>query len=337
MRTGKRHKAIGNTKFIWSVLGAMLLAFGFPAEAQQQKKVYRIGYLSSTDPAADSLRAEAFRQGLRELSYVEGQNIVIEYRYAEGVADRFPNLAAELVQLKVDVIVVIGTLPAQAAKYATETIPIVMTYVTDPVGTGLVASLAHPGGNVTGLSNLFQDVGGKQLELLKEAFPKISRVAVLWDPANASNALWLGELKVAAAALRITLQPREAHDPDDLEPAFAAIKRDGANAFVVLLNALVSNYRARIANFAAKSRLPAMYPHSGFTNDGGLMSFGPNPLDSARRAAVYVDKILKGAKPAELPIEQPKKLEFIINLKTAKQMGLVIPGSVLYRVDRVIE
>ena len=277
MRTGKGHKAIGNTKFIWSVLGAMLLAFGFPAEAQQPKKVYRIGYLSSTDSAADSLRAEAFRQGLRELSYVEGQNIVVEYRYAEGVADRFPNLAAELVQLKVDVIVVIGTLPAQAAKYATETIPIVMTYVTDPVGTGLVASLAHPGGNVTGLSNLFQDVGGKQLELLKEAFPKISRVAVLWDPANASNALWLGELKVAAAALRITLQPREAHDPDDLEPAFAAIKRDGANAFVVLLNALVSNYRARIANFAAKSRLPAMYPHSGFTNDGGLMSFGPNP------------------------------------------------------------
>src|SRR5262245_56876720 len=170
MRTGKGHKAIGNIKFIWSVLGAMLLAFGFPAEAQQPKKVYRTGYLSSTNPAADSLRAEAFRQGLRELSYVEGQNIVIEDRYAEGVGDRFPNLAAELVQLKVDVIVVVGTLPAQAAKYATKAIPIVMTYVTDPVGTGLVASLAHPGGNVTGLSNLYQDLGGKQLELLKEGF-----------------------------------------------------------------------------------------------------------------------------------------------------------------------
>jgi putative ABC transport system substrate-binding protein len=307
------------------------------ADAQQQKKVYRIGYLSSTDAAADSLRAEAFRQGLRELSYVEGQNIVIEYRYAEGVADRFPKLAAELVQLKVDVIVVIGTLPTQAAKNATKTIPIVMTYVTDPVGTGLVASLAHPGGNVTGLSNLYQDLGGKQLDLLKEAFPKISRVAVLWDPANASNALWLGELKVAAGALRITLQPREAHVPDDLEPAFAAIKRDRANAFVVLLNALVSTYRTRIANFAVNSQLPAMYPNSSFTNDGGLMSYGANPLDSARRAAVYVDKILKGAKPAELPIEQPKKFEFIINLKTAKQIGLTIPPNVLARADKVIK
>jgi putative tryptophan/tyrosine transport system substrate-binding protein len=337
LREQKITRGTMKEKIFLYLVATLLLGSVYPARAQQQKKVYRIGYLSSTDAAADSPRAEAFRQGLRELSYVESQNIVIEYRYAEGVADRFPNLAAELVQLKVDVIVVIGTLPAQAAKNATKTIPIVMTYVTDPVGTGLVASLAHPGGNVTGLSNLFQDLGGKQLELLKEAFPKISRVAVLWDPANASNALWLGELKVAAAALRITLQPREAHDPDDLEPAFAAIKRDGANAFVVLLNALVSTYRARIANFAAKSRLPAMYPHSGFTNDGGLMSFGPNPLDSARRAAVYVDKILKGAKPAEFPIEQPKKLEFIINLKTAKQMGLIIPGSVLYRVDRVIE
>jgi putative tryptophan/tyrosine transport system substrate-binding protein len=253
------------------------------------------------------------------------------------VADRFPNLATELVQIKVDVIVVIGTLPAQAAKNATNTIPIVMTYVTDPVGTGLVASLAHPGGNVTGLSNLYQDLGGKQLELLKEAFPKISRVAVLWDPANASNALWLEELKGAAGALRITLQPREAHGPDDLEPAFAAIKRERASALIVLLNALVSNYRIRIANFAAKSRLPAMYPNRIFTNDGGLMSYGANPLDSARRAAVYVDKILKGAKPAELPIEQPKKFEFVINLKTAKQMGLTIPGSVLYRVDSVIK
>src|SRR5262249_8833715 len=297
LREQKITRGTMKEKIFLSLLATLLLGSVYPAHAQQQKKVYRIGYLSSTDPAADSLRAEASRQGLRELSYVEGQNIVIEYRYAEGVADRFPNLAAELVQLKVDVIVVIGTLPAQAAKYATETIPIVMTYVTDPVGTGLVASLARPGGNVTGLSNLFQDVGGKQLELLKEAFPKISRVAVLWDPANASNALWLGELKVAAAALRITLQPREVHDPDDLEPAFAAIKRDGANAFVVLLNALVSNYRARIANFAAKTPLPPLYPNITFANDGGLMSFGPNPLDSARRAAAYVDKILKGAKP----------------------------------------
>src|SRR5262250_1295647 len=239
-------------------LAAMLLALCMPAEAQQPNKVPRIGLLSSGSPSSTKEGVETFRQRLHELGYVEGQNIVIEYRYAEGVADRFPNLVAELVELKVDVTVVGGTPATQAAKNATKTIPIVMASVADPVGTGLIASLAHPGGNVTGLSNLYEDLGGKQLELLKEAFPKISRVAVLWDPVNVGNVLMLKNLKVAAGALQITLQSLEAHVPDDLEPAFAAITREGASALSVLANSLVGTYRARIIDFAAKSRLPAI-------------------------------------------------------------------------------
>src|SRR5215475_3915367 len=317
----------------------IVVALCAPADAQQPKKVPRIGYMTAgfLSSASTKEAVEAFRQGLRERGYVEGQNIVIEYRFAEGMADRFPNLAAELVQLKVDVMVVTGTPATQAAKNATKTIPIVMKNVTDPVGTGLVASLAHPGGNVTGLSNLYEDLGGKQLELLKEAFPKISHVAVLWDQVNAANALWLGELKGASSALRITLQPLEVHVPDDLEPAFAAIKREGAGAFSVLANSLVGTYGARIIDFAAKSRLPAMYPESRFTNAGGLMSYGTNFPDLYRRAATYVDKILKGAKPADLPVEQPTKFELVINLKTAKQIGLTIPPNVLAQADRIIK
>jgi len=242
-----------------------------------------------------------------------------------------------LVQLKVDVILAGGTPGTEAAKNATKTIPIVMGNVTDPVGTGLVASLAHPGGNVTGLSNLGSDLGGKQLELLKEAFPKVSRVAVLWNPANAGNALWLGEMKAAAGALRITLQPLEVRRPDDFESAFLAIRKDRANAFSVLRYGLFNTYRPRILDFAAKSRLPAIYPQSDYVDAGGLMSYGTSVDDLYRRAAVYVDKILKGAKPADLPVEQPKKFEFIINLKTAKQIGLTIPPNVLARADRVIK
>jgi ABC-type uncharacterized transport system substrate-binding protein len=317
------------------VIAMVLLAVAVIAEVQQPKKVPRIGYLAPG--SRSSVSVEAFQQGLRDLGYIKGQNVVIEYRYAEGMADRVPNLAAELVQRKIDVIVVSGTPATQAVKNATKTIPIVMVSVTDPVGTGLVASLAHPGGNVTGLSNLYENLGGKQLELLKEAFPKISRVAVLWDPANASNALWLGELKVASSALRVTLQPVEVHVPDDLDPAFAAIKREGAGAFCALANTLVGTYRARIIDFAAKSRLPAMYPESRFTNAGGLMSYGANFADLYRRAATYVDKILKGAKPADLPVEQPTKFELVINLKTAKQIGVTIPQSVLYKADKVIK
>jgi len=326
-------------KILGFALSALLFALCPLAEAQQPKKVPRIGYMTAGFLSSTSTKEviEAFRQGLRELGYVEGQNIVIEYRSAGGVADRFPNLAAELVQLKVDVIVVTGTPATQAAKNATKTIPIVMKNVTDPVGTGLVASLAHPGGNVTGLSNLYEDLGGKQLELLKEAFPKIWHVAILWDPANAANALWLRELKAASSALRITLQPVEVHVPDDLEPAFAAIKREGAGAFCALANSLVGSYEARIIDFAAKSRLPAVYPERSFTDAGGLMSYGTNVAELSRRAATFVDKILKGAKPADIPVEQPTKFELVINLRAAKQIGLTIPPNVLAQADKVIK
>jgi len=314
----------------------MLFALCIPAEAQQTKKVPRIGYLGTGSRSGIFAVVEAFQQGLRDLGYIEGQNVVIEYRYAEGMADRVPNLAAELVQRKIDVILVTGTPATQAAKNATKTIPIVMINVTDPVGTGLVASLAHPGGNVTGLSNLYEDVGGKQLELLKEAFPKISRVAVLWDSANPGNALSLGKMKVAAETLRITLQPLEIHGPDDLELALSAIKKEHISALSALRNAVTNNYRPRIVDFAAKSRLPAMYPDREFVEVGGLMSYGPNFADLFRRAATYVDKILKGAKPADIPVEQPTKFELVINLKTAKALNLTIPQSVLYRADKVI-
>ena len=319
-----------------SVIAGILLAVAVIAEAQPPKKIPHMGFLSSASLFATKENVEALRQGLRELGYVENQNLVIDYRYAEAVTERLPNLAAELVNLKVDAVAAVGTPAARAAKNATKTIPIVMINVGDPVGTGLVASLAHPGGNVTGLSNLYEDLGGKQLELLKEAFPKISRVAVLWDPANAAHAVWLGKLKVAAGVLRVTLQPREVHGPDDLEPAFAATKKEGAGAFIVLANALTGTYRTRIVDFAVKSRLPAMYPSSIFTGAGGLMSYGTNPADSYRRAAVYLDKILRGARPADLPVEQPTKFELVINLRTAKQIGLTIPPYVLTRADKVI-
>ncbi len=249
--------------------------------------------------------------------------------------ERLLNLTAELVQRKVDVIFTSGTTATQAAKNATATIPIVMTSVTDPVGTGLVTSLAHPGGNVTGLSNL-SELSGKQLELLKEAFPKVTHVAVLWDPANTANARLLGEMKVAAGGLRITLQPLEIRGPDDFEPAFSAIKKEHRSGLIVLRNVITYAYGTRIVDLAAKSRLPAMYPDRVLVDTGGLMSYGPNFLDMFRRAAKYVDKILKGAKPADLPVEQPTKFELVINLKTAKQIGVTIPQSVLYRADKVI-
>jgi putative tryptophan/tyrosine transport system substrate-binding protein len=320
------------------LIGVTLLAVAVIAEAQQAKKVPRIGYLISGSPSStrEIGEVEAFRQGLRELGYVEGQNIAIEYRYAEGVDERLLNLATELVQLNVDLIFVSGTIGTQAAKNATQTIPIVMTSVTDPVGTGLVSSLAHPGGNVTGLSNL-SELSGKQLELLKEAFPKITRVAVLWDPANTANARLLGEMKVAGGGLRITLQPLEVNGPDDFQPAFSAIKKERASALIVLRNVITYTYGTRIVDLTAKSKLPAMYPDRVLVDTGGLMSYGPNFLDMFHRAATYVDKILKGAKPVDLPVEQPTKFEFIVNLKTAKQLGLTIPPNVLARADKVIK
>jgi putative ABC transport system substrate-binding protein len=323
---------MGN-KTIGVLLVGLALASVHLAEAQQPTKVPRIGFLSG---GGDPVETEAFQQGLRDLGYIEGQNITIEYRSTEGMAERLPNLAAELVQLKVDIIVVGGSPATQAAKNDTKTIPIVMTNVTDPVGIGLVASLAHPGGNVTGLSNVGSDLGGKQLELLKEASPKVSRVAVLSDSAIPGNALWLGAMKVAAPALRITLQPVDVHRPDDFERAFLVIKKEHASALSVLRNGVNIFYRARIVDFAAKSRLPAMYPDREDVEAGGLMSYGPNFADLYRRAATYVDKILKGRKPADLPVEQPTKFEFIINLKAAKQIGLTIPPNVLARADKVI-
>ncbi len=327
-----------NKSIIVPLLAILILVSVNLAEAQQTKKIPKIGFLVSGSPSStrEVGEVEAFRQGLRELGYVEGQNIAIEYRYAEGVEERLLNLATELVQLNVDLIFASGTTGTQAAKNATKTIPIVMTSVTDPVGTGLVTSLAHPGGNVTGLSN-FSELSGKQLELLKEAFPKVTRVAVLWDPTNAANPRLLGEMKVAAGGLRITLQPLEVRGPDDFEPAFSAIKKEHASALIVLRNVITYTYGTRIVDLTAKSKLPAMYPDRVLVDTGGLMSYGPNFLDMFRRAATYVDKILKGAKPADLPVEQPIKFEFIINLKAAKQIGLTIPPNVLARADRVIK
>jgi putative ABC transport system substrate-binding protein len=322
------------------VITFVLVVCGAVAHAQQPKKVPRIAFLAGGARSADSQLIESFWQRMKELGYIEGKNIAAEYRFAEGALERLPNYAAELVRLNVDIIVAPGS-GARAAKKATNTIPIVITY-GDPVESGLVASLAHPGGNVTGLSGFVSELGGKQLELLKEAFPKVSRVAVLWwNQTNPSgigqDAFLLGEMKVAAGALRVTLQALELRSLDDFEPAFSAIKGERANAVIVLRNPLTTTHRTRIVDFAAKSRLPAMYGDKEFVDAGGLMSYGVNIADLWGRAATYVDKILKGAKPADLPVEQPTKFELIINLKAAKQIGVTIPPNVLARADKVIK
>ncbi len=315
-------------------LCALLLAITFPAEAQQKANVPRIGFLSATRPSPDQ---EAFQAGLRVLGYTEGKNIIVEYRYAEGVAEQLSNLAAELVRAKVDLIVVTGVPGAHAAKNTTKTIPIVMTNVGDPVGEGLVANLAHPGGNITGLSTLTPGLGGKQVELVKQAFPTLSRVAVLWHPSIISNTLSLGEVKAGAAALKMTVQPLELRTRDDLELAFSSMEKTRGSALIVLRGPITFSRRAEIVNLAIKRRLPAIYSDKDFVDADGLMSYGPSYFDLLRRAATYVDKILKGAKPGDLPVEQPTKFEFVINLKTAKQIGLMIPPSVLYRADKVIK
>ena len=316
------------------------LRFAVVAEAQQPKKVPRIGYLSSFDPATESARAEAIRLALRELGYIEGQNIAIEYRYAEGKLDRSPELAAELVRLKVDIIVVAGGAGLiRAAKNATKTIPIVMVGAgSDPVEAGLVESLARPGGNVTGITNLARELGGKRLELLKEAVPKVARVAVLYDPANPASVLEVKEvLPVAARALGLTIQPWEVRAADDFERVFAALNKQRPDGLYVPGGPLMSANRKRIAGFALKSRLPSMYSNREAVDAGGLMYYGADLADSYRRVAYYVDRILKGAKPADLPVEQPTKFELVINLKTAKQIGLTIPPDVLARASRLIK
>jgi putative tryptophan/tyrosine transport system substrate-binding protein len=316
-----------------SVLGVPLAG-----EAQQPGKVPRVGFLGPRSRSDGTPYLDAFLQGLRELGWVEGQNIAIEYRFAEGRLDRLAALAAELVRLKVDVILAASTPPAVAAKSATSTIPIVMATSADPVELGLVASLARPGGNVTGLSfSVALDVVGKELELLKETVPKVRRVAVLWNPANPGNTLAMKTLRNTARSLSVQLQLLEARSPNEFEAAFAAMAREGAGALLVVPDSIFGLHRARLQDLAAKSRLPAMYGLREHTEAGGLMSYAVDLRDSFRRSATYVDKILKGAKPADLPVEQPTKFELVINLKTAKALGLTIPQSVLLRADEVLQ
>ena len=321
-------------------LCALLFALSYPAAAQQPKKVPRIGYLSNNDPARESTRLEAIRLALRELGYIEGQNIAIEYRYAEGKFDRFPELAGELVRLKVDIIVVSGgTRLIQAAKNASKTIPIVMTGGGgDPVEFGLIESLARPGGNVTGITNLGSELGGKRLELLKESVPKLARVAVLYDPATPGPSREVKEhLPVSARALGLTVRSWEVRDADDFDRVFAALNKQRPDGLYVLTSPLMRSNAKRIADFALKSRLPSVYENREAVEAGGLMYYAADVADSYRRVAYYVDRILKGAKPADLPVEQPTKFELVINLKTAKQISLTIPPDVLARASRLIK
>jgi ABC-type uncharacterized transport system substrate-binding protein len=322
------------------LVAVVLLAIGVIAEAQQPKKIPRIGYLSSFDPATDSTRSEAVRRALRELGYIEGQNIAIEYRYTEGKRDRLAELAAELVRLKVDVIVAAGGVTTiRAAKNATKTIPIVMTgRGSDPVEAGHVESLARPGGNVTGVTNLTTELGGKRLELFKEAVPKLVRVAVLYNPAAPSSVHEVKEvLPVAARALKLTLQPWGVRDADGFDRVFAAINKQRSDGLYVPGGPSMLANRKRIADLALKSQLPSVYDRREFVDAGGLMFYGADIADSYRRVAYYVDRILKGAKPAELPVERPTKFELVINLKTAKQIGLTIPPEVLARATKLIK
>jgi ABC-type uncharacterized transport system substrate-binding protein len=314
----------------------VLLGVAVIAQAQQPKKVPRIGYLAGASHAAIAFRLEAFRQGLRELGYLEGKNIGIEYRYSEGNFRRQKELAFELARANVDVIVTSGPASTRAAKEATATIPIIMTFDSDPVGSGSVASLARPGGNITGLSTLAPEISGKQLELLKEIVPKLSRVAVIGSSANPGNAQVLKEMEAVAQVFSVKLQYLDILDPKELEAAFRTASNERADAMVVLAGTIIIAQRARIADLAIKSRLPSIYERREFVEAGGLMSYGISITDLDRRAAIYVDKILKGAKPGDLPVEQPTKFELVINLKTAKQIGLTIPPNVLARADRVI-
>jgi ABC-type uncharacterized transport system substrate-binding protein len=328
--------AIDRRAFITGVGCALVTA---PVSAGAQAgKVYRIGYLAGGSSDTSRYTIEAFRQGLRELGWVEGQNIVIDYRFGEGSLDRLPDLAAELVRLKVNVVVAAPSPPAAAARKATATIPIVMIGGGDPVGQGLIASLARPGGNVTGLAYFVgQGIFGKQLALLKEAVPKVRRVAVLWNPAIPTLAPVIGEVKVAAQSLGLQLQPFEARGPSDFDRAFAAMARQRTEALLVITDSTFTTHRTRLADLAIKGRLPSAYTNRQPVDAGGLMSYGPSFADLWRRAAGYVDKILKGAKPADLPVEQPTKFELVINLKTARALGLMLPPSLLGRADEVIQ
>jgi len=320
------------------VFGVLLLALGSPAQAQQAQKIPRIGFLLAPSRSATAEPLDAFRQGLRELGYVNGQNIVIEYRYAEGQFDQLPTLAAELVRLKVDLIVAAGGIQAiRPAKNATSTIPIVMTGTTDPVASGLVASLARPAGNITGVTLGGPELYGKRLELLKEIVPRVSRVAVFLNPTSPAEPLWLKDMHASAQALGLRIQSFEVRRSNDLEGAFQAATKWRARGLTVAGDPVFSANRKQILDFAANNRLPGIYPWREYVEDGGLMSYSTKLSDLYRRAAVYVDKILKGAKPGDLPVEQPTKFEFIINLKAAHQIGLTISPNILAGADRVIK
>jgi putative tryptophan/tyrosine transport system substrate-binding protein len=338
---GNQKSKIQNRKWVgFFAIVVALTVCGARTQAQQQAKVPRIGYLVPSSRSPIAARTDAFRQSLRELGYIEGKTILIEYRYAEGNRERLPSLAAELVRLNVDIIVAVGGDPLiRAARNATKTIPIVMTGAgTDPVAAGFVESLAHPGGNTTGLTNLPTDLAGKRLELLKEAAPKVVRVAALYDPANPPNVLEAKELlPVAGRGLKLSIHPWEFRAADQLEKVFAGLSKQRSDALYIPGGLVMSANRERIASFALRSRLPSVYNGRGFVDAGGLMSYGANPADSDRRVVTYVDRILKGAKPADLPVEQPTKFELVVNLKTAKQIGVTIPQSVLARAHRVIK
>jgi len=328
-----------NNEIIAISLGALLLALSFPAEAQQPGKIPRIGYVSGgADDLTNLGPEEAFRHGLRDLGYVEGKNILVEYRSQEGKADRGPSLVAELVQLKVDVLVLATSPAIRAAKQATKTIPIVMITTADPVATGLIDSLARPGENITGITRITRDLNGKRLELLKEVVPTISRIGVLFQAGSTSGDIHFKDYETAARAFKIQLRSLGVRGQNpDFEAALRAAAKERVGAFVTITNTLTNFYRKQIADLAIKHRLPSMYESSSYVEAGGLTSYSANEAASFRRAAVYVDKVLKGTKPADLPVEQPTKFELVINLKTAKQIGLTIPQSVLFRADRVIK
>jgi putative ABC transport system substrate-binding protein len=318
-------------KVIWFALGAMLFALCSQVKAQQSSTIPRIGYLGGPSAAAE------LREGLRARGWIEGQNILIEYRFAGAKPEQLSEFAAELVRLKADVIVAISTPAAQAARKATDTIPIVFSMVSDPVASGLVISLARPGGNATGLSNMLPEQSGKLLELLKEAAPKVSRVAVVWDSANPGKILELKEMQTVAPLLGMTLQSLEVHSEKDVQNAFSAISKTRSNGLVTFIDAVTVSHRQKIVDFAAKNRLPSIYQASDFVSAGGLMSYGANRVELHRRAATYVDKILKGTKPVNLTVERPIKFDLVINFKTAKQIDLTIPPNLLARADRVIK
>ena len=336
LRSDNLKSAIENRKLV----GLVTLAFTFAltgAVGAQPTNIPRIAYLGATSLTANAARVEAFRQGLRELGYVEGKNIVIELRSAEGEQGRLPALVAEIIRLKFDIIVSAGPSVTRAAKQATTTIPIVMGNDGDPVGSGFVASLARPGGNITGLSTLAPELSGKRLEILKEIVPKLSRVAVISSSKEPANAAVLHEVKLAAKAFKVRLQYLDVLNSKDIETAFRAAAKERADAVIALQNSVLNSHRAQVLELAVKNRLPVAYHQAEFVQEGGLMIYSANVTDLFRRAATYVDKILKGAKPADLPVEQPKKFELIINLKAAKQIGLTIPPNVLARADRVIK